>query len=132
MLIGGDIFYGEVKHFKTKDLVGNVIEYTTTDGEVTGLHGELGDGVLLVSNSVSGGVCKAVLNNPVEYMYGTFYKEATLKSAKIPEYAEWIEQTFQECTSLESVSIPEAVTAIGKYTFIGKCTSWKHLKKSQT
>lgn len=125
-IIGGDTIFGEVKQFRTKDLAGNVIEYTTTDGNPSGLHGELGEGVLLVSNSYSGSVCKVVLNNPVEYMSGTFYKETTVKTVKIPEFTEWIEEAFEGCTSLEAVSIPESVTAIGMFSFYN-CSSLKEV-----
>ena len=127
IIISGNIIFGNVRSFKTKDLVGHIIEYTTTDGATTDLYGSLGEGVLLVSNTYTGGVGKAVLNNPVEYMDRTFIQDKTLKTAKVPQFSLYLLRTFQECTALESVSIPESVIAIGEYTFY-KCTSLESIE----
>lgn len=133
LIAGGETFYSEVKSFTTDNAINNVIEYTTTDGALASLHGSLGayvggddnpvlGDVRLVSHTVSGGVCRAVFDNPIECMYGTFYEETTVKTAKVPEGANMLYFTFNGCSSLESVEIPSSVIHIWTAAF-QNCTS---------
>ena len=127
LIAGNETFYSEVKSFVTADVINNVIEYTTTDGNLATLHGCLGayvggedpvlDDVRLVSHSVSGEVCTAVFDNPIECMYGTFYKETSVKTAKIPEGTNMLYYAFNGCTALESVEIPSSVIHIWEAAF---------------
>ncbi|MBO5378882.1 MAG: leucine-rich repeat domain-containing protein [Clostridia bacterium] len=60
--------------------------------------------------------------NPVQYSKSLYLNGSPVTEVTIPSDVEKIERTFEGCTSLTSVNIPNSVTSIGDYAFYN-CSS---------
>lgn len=123
MIAGSDVFYSDLVSFKTADLRGHIIEYTTTDGNpYSELYLSMGEGVSFVKQVSANGKFYLYFNNPVDYMDQTFDGKTNLETVVVPEMCMALHTTFYGCTSLTSVTLPESLVLLAGYTFKG-CSS---------
>lgn len=107
----------------------NEIWYTSSDGtivepsETAIRYNGFGENVNIVSNTYQNGKGVIVFSDDVRRIGVMSFQKSNLTSISIPEGVKEIQRySFYYCTSLSSITIPKGVTIIGKCAF-SNCTS---------
>ena len=102
------------------DLDGNVIYYTTSNGDIITPKDQF-DGAVLISNTYQNGQGVMRFSRNITLIGNqAFYNQSKLTSITIPKHVTTIEkQAFYGCSSLKNVGIPASVTSICENAFQG-------------
>ena len=102
------------------DLDGNVIYYTTSNGDIITPKDQF-DGAVMISNTYQNGQGVMRFSRNITLIGNqAFYNQSKLTSITIPKHVTTIEkQAFYGCSSLKNVGIPASVTSICENAFQG-------------
>lgn len=97
----------------------NVIEYTSTDGNIVTPYSPDAFGANIVSNTYKNGQGMLIFDSEITSIGDrAFYECSSLSSINLPDCITKIgDDAFLWCTNLSEVSIPENVSNIGEYAF---------------
>ncbi len=97
----------------------NVICYTSTDGQIVTPADAEAFGVSLMSNTYANGVGKLSFSGDVTLIGESAFEDCeTLQSITLPSGVTDIENfAFSGCTALESILLPASVETFGRYVF---------------
>ncbi len=100
-----------------------VISYMTTDRNPVEIHGYFDAGLNKHNYEPSTRTGSLVFDQAVTEIWKTFEGCTNLLRITLPESVQWIgERTFYDCSSLTDLVLPESITYIGVYAFCG-CSS---------